>query len=257
MPGARCTRSLVRKVLVAHECSHHRYSRIHPAFPHAMVLTVSFVLSPVIGLCCHRRQRIWRAKARSGRHTSANLTPASRRQDHTTSPSASNRRSSARPFDRSQAHLRGTALPSRCAPDAACVQSIPPRVRDDRDTPLQRDETSRDIDLIWVKREADFFSRLDWTGGIKLIRRENFPAIVAPDYAEPVIGRRQAPKLGGGRARGTFPICRRTKGTPSLVGGLIHLNHNKHSASSGFGTFETCSRVQKISAYWGRPEVSG
>src|SRR3954451_14260095 len=26
-----------------------------PAFPHAMVLTVSFVISPVIGLCCHRR----------------------------------------------------------------------------------------------------------------------------------------------------------------------------------------------------------
>jgi hypothetical protein len=29
--------------------------RDHPAFPHAMVLTVSFVLSPVIGLSCHRR----------------------------------------------------------------------------------------------------------------------------------------------------------------------------------------------------------
>src|ERR1700692_4750552 len=28
---------------------------VHPAFPHAMVLTVSFALSPVIGLCCHRR----------------------------------------------------------------------------------------------------------------------------------------------------------------------------------------------------------
>src|SRR3954454_15503980 len=26
-----------------------------PAFPHAVVLTVSFVISPVIGLCCHRR----------------------------------------------------------------------------------------------------------------------------------------------------------------------------------------------------------
>src|SRR3954452_20382160 len=26
-----------------------------PAFPHAMGLTVSFVISPVIGLCCHRR----------------------------------------------------------------------------------------------------------------------------------------------------------------------------------------------------------
>src|SRR5216684_5321929 len=31
----------------------------HPAFPHAMVLTVSFVLSPVTGLFCHRRLRIW------------------------------------------------------------------------------------------------------------------------------------------------------------------------------------------------------
>jgi hypothetical protein len=43
-----------------------------------MVLTVSFVLSPVTGLVCHRRRR----------SCSANLTPASR-QDHTTSPSAS------------------------------------------------------------------------------------------------------------------------------------------------------------------------
>src|ERR1019366_7196600 len=31
---------------------------VHPAFPHAMVLTVSFVLSPVTGLFCHRRRRI-------------------------------------------------------------------------------------------------------------------------------------------------------------------------------------------------------
>src|ERR1700738_49189 len=30
----------------------------HPAFPHAMVLTAYFVLSPVIGLVCHRRLRI-------------------------------------------------------------------------------------------------------------------------------------------------------------------------------------------------------
>jgi hypothetical protein len=40
----------------AHERSHHRYSRIHPAFPHAMVLTAYFVLSPVTGLSCHRRR---------------------------------------------------------------------------------------------------------------------------------------------------------------------------------------------------------
>jgi hypothetical protein len=35
-----------------------RVHRNHPTFPHAMVLTVSFVLSPVTGLFCHRRQRI-------------------------------------------------------------------------------------------------------------------------------------------------------------------------------------------------------
>jgi hypothetical protein len=76
---------------------------VHPAFPHAMVLTVSFALSPVIGLYCHRHWRFL-----------ANLTPASRRQDHTTSPSAS----------------------SALVRSAIRVHRIPLRVRDDRDTPL-------------------------------------------------------------------------------------------------------------------------
>jgi hypothetical protein len=38
----------------AHECRHHRFTGT-PGIPCAMVLTVSFVLSPVIGLSCHRR----------------------------------------------------------------------------------------------------------------------------------------------------------------------------------------------------------
>jgi hypothetical protein len=59
-----------------------------------------------------------------------NLTPASRRQDHTTSPSAS------------QAHL---------VKSAACVHRIPSRVRDDRDTPLHGDGTAADVEVIWVK----------------------------------------------------------------------------------------------------------
>jgi hypothetical protein len=56
MPGARCTRSLVCGMVFekAHEYSQ-RSHRNRPAFPHAMVLTVSFVLSPAIGLFCHRR----------------------------------------------------------------------------------------------------------------------------------------------------------------------------------------------------------
>src|SRR5258708_29292760 len=65
-----------------------RSHRDHPAFPHAMVLTAYFVLSPVTGLFCHRRLRILAVSVRSDRHTSATLTPASGRQDHSTSPSA-------------------------------------------------------------------------------------------------------------------------------------------------------------------------
>src|SRR6202171_5174011 len=88
MPGARCTRSLVCSVLVAHECSHRR-SPEHPAFPHAMVLTAYFALSPVIGLSCHRHLADMAVSA-PGRADMPplDLTPASRRQDHTTSPSA-------------------------------------------------------------------------------------------------------------------------------------------------------------------------
>jgi hypothetical protein len=49
MPGARRTRSLMCKINKAHEHSHHRFSRTHPTFPHALVLTASSVISPVTG----------------------------------------------------------------------------------------------------------------------------------------------------------------------------------------------------------------
>src|SRR5215208_7682059 len=103
-----------------HTRSSPQVHRIHPAFPHAMVLTVSFGLSPVIGLCCHRRLASPR-----------NLTPASRRQDHTTSPSAS------APF----------------VSGAISVHRIPPRVRDDRDTPLRVGRDGGTTELIWVRDE--------------------------------------------------------------------------------------------------------
>ncbi len=86
-----------------------RVHRNHPAFPRAMVLTVSFALSPVTGLFCHRRPRT-DVVPKPGRAdiTSANLTPASGRQDHTTSPYAATSFVSA-PFDRSRI-LVGPAL---------------------------------------------------------------------------------------------------------------------------------------------------
>jgi hypothetical protein len=50
MPDAVSTRSLSCKKVKAHERLHHEQGRIHPAVPHAMVLTGYFALSPVIGL---------------------------------------------------------------------------------------------------------------------------------------------------------------------------------------------------------------
>jgi hypothetical protein len=107
-----------------------------------MVLTVSFVLSLVTGLFCHHP----RSRCES---IVAELTPASGRQDHTTSPSASR------------------AVRQR----RQSVHRIPqPNVRDDRETPLvQGRGTARFMDLIWVKREAIYFCSQDWTGSISLI----------------------------------------------------------------------------------------
>jgi hypothetical protein len=58
MPGARCTRSLACKVGSEHTSVVATGSPEHPAFPHAMVLTAYFVLSPATNSFCHRHQRI-------------------------------------------------------------------------------------------------------------------------------------------------------------------------------------------------------
>src|SRR2546423_5839707 len=57
MPGARCTRSLACKSKKAHEVVT-TGSPEQPGIPRAMVLTVSFVISPVIGLSCHRHRQV-------------------------------------------------------------------------------------------------------------------------------------------------------------------------------------------------------
>ena len=54
-PGANCTRSLACDWEEHTSEIHHRFSRGQPGFPRAKVFTVSFVLSPVSGLFCHRR----------------------------------------------------------------------------------------------------------------------------------------------------------------------------------------------------------
>src|SRR5713226_8967449 len=108
MPGAQCTRSLVCEMVIqdAHEYSQ-RSHRKSPGIPARNGFTAYVELSPAIGLSCHRRLR---------KLLPANLTPASRRQDHTILPSA-----------KQNALVRS----------AACGHRIQPRVRDDRDTPLE------------------------------------------------------------------------------------------------------------------------
>jgi hypothetical protein len=130
MPGARCARSLACKIEKAHERSHHGHTG---NTRHSLRNGLRLIS------CSPRRSGLFVTVA-SGM-SSADLTPASRRQDHTTSPSAS------APF------VKG----------AIRVHRIPPRVCDDRETPLSRDGTADDIDLIWVSGEGKYFFKRDWT----------------------------------------------------------------------------------------------
>ncbi|HTB00402.1 MAG TPA: hypothetical protein VK804_08005, partial [Bradyrhizobium sp.] len=57
IPGARRTRSLACKIK-KHTSVVTTVTPETPGIPRAMVLTGSFVLSPVTGLCCHRHQQI-------------------------------------------------------------------------------------------------------------------------------------------------------------------------------------------------------
>jgi hypothetical protein len=122
-PGARCTRSLVCSVLVAHECSHYRFTGT-PSFPCAMVLTACFVLSPVTGLSCHRH-----------------LADNSAKLDASVGASG--------PHD-------FAVRISIIRPALACLM-LPrpphpvPYVRDDHDTPLCVGRDGGVLELIWVR----------------------------------------------------------------------------------------------------------
>ncbi len=142
MPGARCTRSRAWCV-ESTRVSHHGRTGITRHSRTRMVLTVSFALSPVIGLSCHRHLQGTTCKLDAG-------VEASGPHDFTVRVCAV----------RPSAHPR----PSHPAPN----------VRDDRETPLMWDGTIIDMEVIWGKREAKYFFKSDWTGGIELISRENF-----------------------------------------------------------------------------------
>src|SRR6266851_6873064 len=131
-----------------------------------MVLTVYFALSPVTGLFCHRRQRMYGSSA-PGRTDlpSANLTPASGRQDHTTSPYAA---IVARPraVDRSQ--IFRPALRSPCAQNAAASTASLPAFVTMANAPLVGwDAWSSRCDLggtktgIFLQRGLDWWNQID------------------------------------------------------------------------------------------------
>ncbi len=83
-----------------------------PGIPARNGFTTYFALSPVTGLFCHRRPRtnVVSAPGRADT-TSANLTPASGRQDHTTSPSAAS--SLVRALWTAHEFITRPAIPSR------------------------------------------------------------------------------------------------------------------------------------------------
>jgi hypothetical protein len=107
----------------------------HSGIPRAMVLTASFVLSLVIGLSCHHR----RPRCAS---ITAHLTSASRRQDHTTSPSA--------------AMSFVFSTPRRPSPPA-------PNVRDDRETPLDRGRDDTRSIAVSTNSLSEIFLTGGWT----------------------------------------------------------------------------------------------
>src|SRR6202140_5768983 len=130
MPGAQCPRSLVCAVVVqdAHEYSL-RSHRKSPGIPARNGFN-GFVRS-LPG------DRAFLSPSSLRSLLLKNLTPASRRQDHTILPSASG---AVR-----QKRRRG--------------HRIPPRVRDDREPPLCVGRDDADIELIWSFGKPEYFFR--------------------------------------------------------------------------------------------------
>src|SRR2546423_14430671 len=134
MPGAQCTRSLACEMEVSTRASSPKVHRNHPAFPHAMVLTAYFVLSPATNSSCHRHRRIKACLGPVGPTCLHQLDTSNGCQDHTALPSAATSFVSTPQI----AHKVQLALRLPMRARGCRVPRIPPRVRDDRDTPLCR-----------------------------------------------------------------------------------------------------------------------
>ena len=138
MPGARCTRGLVCKL--HRKCAHEQTGSAE-AIRHSLRNGFNGFLRTLPGDRALLSPSLRRLAPR-------NLTSASRRQDHTTSPSAS-----------------GALVRS-----AIRVHRIPPHVRDDRETPLVKGRDKADFAFDLGSRSTMPFAT-DWHDGqIRLIR---------------------------------------------------------------------------------------
>jgi hypothetical protein len=175
MPGARCARSLVCEVgssrctrvftAVAPEITRH---------PRTQWFTAYFVLSPAIGLSCHRRLADIGTSARSGSRTSARLdagVEASGPHDFAVRCSAVRLRA--------QGIAHGSikpALRSHLARGHRRVHRIPPRVNDDGQRPsVGRDGGGYRFDLGFGKTEIFLQMGLD--------RQKHEPLLICPSGA--------------------------------------------------------------------------
>jgi hypothetical protein len=150
-PAASCAKVTAKM----HTSIHSRFTGNHPAFPHAMVLR--FTSSSPRRSGCFATVAL-RIKVLSDpvepNEPPQDLTPASRRQDHTTSPSAI---SAVRRHVPDITHGEQSALRSQLHARRCRVHRIPSRVRDDRDTPLVWDETAVHIGPISISENQNIF----------------------------------------------------------------------------------------------------
>jgi hypothetical protein len=137
-PAASCAKWVVQD---AHEYSQ-RSHRKSPGIPARNGFNGFLRDLPGDRLFCHRRLQI----------KSANLTPASRRQDHTTSPSARKALSSEAP------------LASTASRPASVTMASAPRVGRD----------SGDMKVIWAFGKPEYFLQWDWTDRNSLIGFKKF-----------------------------------------------------------------------------------
>ena len=142
MPGARCARSRVWCV-ESTRVSHHGRAEITRHSPRNGFTAYS-ALSRVTGLSCHPRLAELPPR---------NLTPASGRQDHTTSPSASGA-------------LR------RCVPSASTASRLTSVTIAKR--PFVGTGRGELVEMICPTAKAEYFFDQDWTDKIRLISFKKF-----------------------------------------------------------------------------------